>query len=201
MGECKKIKGIGFKRDREPFILSNELHYMLKNFCLIEPEIVSETNDDTKANRKASTLQHDSAIQQTKTFKLVFRHQNVNEKKGGKKNPNYQEEAFEKLASQAFLKIRQNADIFINLLVLMLVAELTELDERTIGFVKKALFLNVSEEEATVQFKHTIDEARKQWYRPIDNLFHIINDWKKERSQKKKEQKAKEKRNKKKKSK
>jgi len=28
---------LGFERDREPFILSNELHYMLKNFCLIEP--------------------------------------------------------------------------------------------------------------------------------------------------------------------
>lgn len=85
------------------------------------------------------------------------------------------------MASQAFLKIRQNADIFINLLVLMLVAELEELDEKSIGFVKNALFLNVSEEEATVQFKHTIDEARKQWYRPIDNLFHVISDWKKEK--------------------
>lgn len=63
----------------------------------------------------------------------------------------------------------------------MLVAELEELDEKSIGFVKNALFLNVSEEEATVQFKHTIDEARKQWYRPIDNLFHVISDWKKEK--------------------
>jgi len=71
--------------------------------------------------------------------------------------PDYFEEAFEKLASQAFLKIRQNADIFINLLVLMLVAGLDELDQPSISFVKSALFLNVSEEEATVQFKHTID--------------------------------------------
>lgn len=75
--------------------------------------------------------------------------------------PDYFEEAFEKLASNAFLKIRQNADIFINLLVLMLVAGLDELDQPSIGFVKTALFLNVSEEEATVQFKHTIDQARK----------------------------------------
>ena len=42
--------------------------------------------------------------------------------------PDDYDEAFEKLACQAFLKIRQNADIFINLLVLMLVAGLDELD-------------------------------------------------------------------------
>ena len=77
------------------------------------------------------------------------------------RGPEYQEEAFEKLASQAFLKIRQNADIFINLLVLMLVADLEELNQQTIQFMKQALFLTVSEEEATVQFKQTIDQARK----------------------------------------
>ena len=94
------------------------------------------------------------------------------------------------MASQAFLKIRQNADIFINLLVLMLVAGLDELDQASIGWVKKALFLNVSEEEATVQFKHTIDEARKQWYRPIDNIFHVFNDRKKDAKLRKREQMA-----------
>jgi len=43
----------------------------------------------------------------------------------------------------------------------MLVAGLTELDYEHIGFLKKALFLDVSEEEATVSFKQTIGEARK----------------------------------------
>jgi len=38
-----------------------------------------------------------------------------------------------------------------------------------------------------VQFKHTIDQARKQWYRPIDNLAHIISDVKKDKKQKKRE--------------
>ena len=105
--------------------------------------------------------------------------------------PDYFEEAFEKLASQAFLKIRQNADIFINLLILMLVAGLDELDQPHITFVKKALFLSVSEEEATVQFKHTIDSARKQWYRPIDNIFHVYMDRKKDAKLKKREEQAK----------
>jgi len=75
-------------------------------------------------------------------------------RKGRRFTPDYFEEAFEKEASQAFLKIRQNADIFINLLVLMLVAGLDELTQPSINWVKKALFLSVSEEEATVQFKH-----------------------------------------------
>lgn len=84
---------------------------------------------------------------------------------------------FENLSSKAFLKLRQNADIFINLLILMLVSGLEELDMKSIGFLKQVLFLDVSEEEATVSFKAVIEEARKQWYRPYDNLFHVISDF------------------------
>jgi hypothetical protein len=43
----------------------------------------------------------------------------------------------------------------------MLVAGLTELDYKHIGFLKDALFLDVSEEEATVSFKQVIGIARK----------------------------------------
>ena len=42
--------------------------------------------------------------------------------------PEWYEDMFERLASRAFLEIRQNADIFINLLILMLVSDLDELD-------------------------------------------------------------------------
>ena len=76
----------------------------------------------------------------------------------------------------------------------MLVAGLEELNQRTIGWVKQALFLDMSEEEATVKFKDTIDAARKQWYRPIDNLFHVVSDWQKERAQRQIEREAKNKR-------
>ena len=126
---------------------------------------------------------------QTKKFKLELKSEQKNDKKdrSSKKNPSYQEEEFERLASNAFLKIRQNADIFINLLVLMLVADLEELDEKAVGTIKTALFLSVSEEEATVQFQQKIDEARKQWYRPIDNLLHVVQDWRKDRKQTKSE--------------
>ena len=39
---CKYTKAIKFNRDREPFILSKELFYMLKNFCMLEPIEITE---------------------------------------------------------------------------------------------------------------------------------------------------------------
>lgn len=90
----------------------------------------------------------------------------------------------------AFLVIRKNADIFINLLVLMIVCDLEELDQPSIEFIKEQLFLNVSEEEATVMFRGQLAEARKQWYRPWDNLAHIISDNRKAAKLAKKEKKA-----------
>jgi hypothetical protein len=125
-------------------------------------------------------------------YKLIYREDRLNSnEKGTLRNSktfkefsdDYFEEMFEKLASQAFLKIRQNADIFINLLILMLVSDLPELNSVSIQWVKKALFLNVSEEEATVQFKQEIDHARKQWYRPIDNVIHILQGNRKKKQQ------------------
>ena len=71
----------------------------------------------------------------------------------------------------------------------MLVSDLDELDVQSIGFIKNALFLNVSEEEATVSFKQEIDKARNQWFRRIDNLMHVFNDSKKEWKAKKNEEK------------
>ena len=53
LGSAKFIKKIGFKRDREPFILSNELNYMLKYFCLIEPVEVTE---EEKAKKRGTAL-------------------------------------------------------------------------------------------------------------------------------------------------
>ena len=69
----------------------------------------------------------------------------------------------------------------------MLVAGLEELDMKSIGFLKQALFLDVSEEEATVAFKQVIEDARKCVYRRFDNMFHVINDKLKDRKRRAKE--------------
>ena len=62
----------------------------------------------------------------------------------------------------------------------MVVSDLEELDAPSIEFIKTQLFLDVSEEQATVEFRSKIAEAKKQWYRPIDNLAHIISDKRKD---------------------
>jgi hypothetical protein len=67
-----------------------------------------------------------------------------------------QEHIFEKKAEEAFLQVRQNAHIFINLLVLMLVSGMEELSMESISYVKKALFLDISDEEASLKFKSVI---------------------------------------------
>jgi len=79
----------------------------------------------------------------------------------------------------------------VNLLTLMLVCDLEELDQPSIDWMKEALFLDVSEEEATVMFRAKIDFAKRQWYRPYDNLFHIISDDRKDAKLEKREAAAK----------
>lgn len=64
LGACKSK--MGFKRDREPFILSNELHYMLKNICLLEPVPIAE-------EQGADSLLESSM--QKKKFKLELKTQ------------------------------------------------------------------------------------------------------------------------------
>mmetsp|Transcript_23740 Transcript_23740/g.31776 ORF Transcript_23740/g.31776 Transcript_23740/m.31776 type:complete len:143 (-) Transcript_23740:432-860(-) len=123
MGKSK----LGFKRDREPFILSNELHYFLKNFCLIDIDEVKDAittekppekqkpevaagNIDFEALGMHLVLDNqvdpgliDQPSQQVipKTFKLFFNTQLSSDKKRqtNYKGPEYQEEVFEKLAS------------------------------------------------------------------------------------------------------
>ena len=51
------------------------------------------------------------------------------------------------------MELRKNADIFINLLILMIVTDLEELDLDSIKWIQTALFLSVSEEEDTVLFR------------------------------------------------
>jgi hypothetical protein len=70
------------------------------------------------------------------------------------------EAKFDQTAEAAFMTIRRNADIFINLLILMLVSGMDELNLKSIGFLKEALFLDVSDEEASLAFRGVILEAR-----------------------------------------
>ena len=165
-----KIKA-GFLRDREPFILSDELYYFLKYFGEIDIQLAQ---NEEKQPKESMPDEEEEEISMTKSqinprdqvnevqfrFQLKFTDpEKKKRKKDGKDKdktyhpPDYYEEAFEQLSIKAFLEIRKNADIFINLLVLMIVCDLEELDQPSIEFIKEQLFLNVSEEEATVMFR------------------------------------------------
>lgn len=194
-----KIKA-GFLRDREPFILSEELQYFLKNFREINVDLDHKANkeqtpdvqlppdgedEDDKRNEIIQAEGVGSGLKETQHRKFFYTLSFTDPKKGTKVKKDVQrkhippeqfEHEFQKLAVEAFLEIRRNADIFINLLLLMIVCDLEELDMPSIEFMKESLFLNVSEEEATVMFRGTIADARKQWYRPWDNVFHIVSD-------------------------
>jgi hypothetical protein len=196
-----KVKA-GFTRDREPFIYGDELNYFLVHFGELlvrekEGQVAPTQNsvllrtEITGSEVKKSRKDKNEAKPPIFTYE-IYQFDKVSAEKISKKagiplksnrdipqpryNGNKIEEYFENLAVEAFIMLRRNADIFVNLLILMLVADLEELDIKSIEFIKKALFLNVSEEEAAVNFRNVIMEARKQWYRPIDNLFHIISD-------------------------
>jgi len=79
--------------------------------------------------------------------------------------------------------------VFLNLLTLMVVCDLDELDMAAIDWMKGALFLDVTKEEASVLFKKQIETAKacvpgKSW-RPTDNVIHIWSDQMKDRKLKK----------------
>jgi len=80
--------------------------------------------------------------------------------------------------------IRKNSNVFLNLLTLMIVCDLEELDQKAIDWMKSALFLDVSQEEAAVMFKNKINQAKDcgpyTAWRPFDNICHILSDRKKE---------------------
>jgi len=67
----------------------------------------------------------------------------------------------------------------------MVVCDLTELDLPSIDWMKGALFLDVSKEEASVLFRREIEKAKDcgpfAAYRPTDNIAHIWSDRGKEK--------------------
>ena len=70
----------------------------------------------------------------------------------------------------------------------MIVCDLEELDSPSINYLKNALFLDVSEEEATVNFEKVLRFVPR--VRTLDNIAHIINDDRKDAKLKARDAKA-----------
>ena len=120
--------------------------------------------------------------------------ENKNKSKENEAQEKRYERDFENRAEEAFQKVRQHADLFINLLILMLVSGMEELNLESIKHIKRVLFLDASEEEARLMFKNVIQKARKSvGARKFDNFFHAYNNKKKDKKMKDNENKIKEK--------
>ena len=63
----------------------------------------------------------------------------------------------------------------------MLVGGIKQLNEVSIKYLIDSLLLNMSDEEASAEFKRYIDKSLNRTYRKLDNVFHNFNDIKKSR--------------------
>ncbi|XP_045163414.2 phosphatidylinositol 4,5-bisphosphate 3-kinase catalytic subunit alpha isoform-like [Mercenaria mercenaria] len=86
-------------------------------------------------------------------------------------------EKFQQLCVKIYLVLRKQADLIINLFTMMLscgIPELQSLDD--IGYVRKTLAVDKTEEEAILYFTQQLNSAYKdQKYTKIDWFFHQLN--------------------------
>lgn len=61
----------------------------------------------------------------------------------------------------------------------MVVSDIEELQEKDINWLIEAMKLEMSEEQASNEFKKLIKDALNTDYRKFDNWFHVYNDFRK----------------------
>ena len=83
---------------------------------------------------------------------------------------------FEEQGSMAYNILRKNAHTLINLLQLMIVADIDQLNDNSIRFLIDRLKLFKTDEEASADFKNQIQHATSAWTRRVDSVFHNIMD-------------------------
>jgi len=100
-----------------------------------------DEDDKRNENEKASSIVEDKDVKFI--YKLSFTDPKLKKAKKIVRDkdrkyypPEYYEQAFDRMCIKAFQEIRKNADIFINLLLLMIVCDLEELDMPSIDFMK-----------------------------------------------------------------
>ena len=92
---------------------------------------------------------------------------------------------FQDLGSQAYNILRKNAHTLINLLSLMVVGEISQLNEDSIRFLIDRLKLTKTDEESSADFKSKIDKATTATRRRFDSVAHnLMDEWKKGKQKK-----------------
>lgn len=93
-----------------------------------------------------------------------------------KENEEWAMRLFEDQGSMAYNILRKNAHTLINLLQLMVVADIKNLNDESITFLIGRLKLNKTDEEASADFKRQIDLASRVVRRRLDSVFHNVMD-------------------------
>ena len=92
---------------------------------------------------------------------------------------------FQDLGSQAYNILRKNAHTLINLLSLMVVGEISQLNQDSIRFLIDRLKLTKTDEESSADFKSKIDKATTATRRRFDSVAHnLMDEWKKGKQKK-----------------
>jgi len=82
---------------------------------------------------------------------------------------------FENLCCKAYNIVRKNAELFINLFAMMLSTGIPELKSvADIKYLRDQLSLELSDEEASIQFKDKIEESLKSKRRQFNDMAHMI---------------------------
>eukprot|EP00298_Acanthocystis_sp_HF-20_P016995 c21646_g1_i3.p1 GENE.c21646_g1_i3~~c21646_g1_i3.p1 ORF type:complete len:1154 (-),score=502.59 c21646_g1_i3:167-3628(-) len=82
--------------------------------------------------------------------------------------------SFVDLCCKAYLVLRKNANLFINMFAMMLSTGIPELeDEEDIQYMIDVLKLDVSDDEATSQLKKLILYSHNNFFKQVDGYFHI----------------------------
>eukprot|EP00300_Choanocystis_sp_HF-7_P016753 c19524_g1_i1.p2 GENE.c19524_g1_i1~~c19524_g1_i1.p2 ORF type:complete len:161 (+),score=54.28 c19524_g1_i1:49-483(+) len=92
---------------------------------------------------------------------------------GGIKGDNFKR--FVELCCTAFLILRKNANLFINMFAMMLSTGIPELqDEEDIQYMIDVLMLDKSDQQATTQLANLVDLSYNNFFKEIDGFWHII---------------------------
>lgn len=92
---------------------------------------------------------------------------------GGKNDPLYAR--FVELCAQAFNILRRHGPSLINMFTLMVPAGMPELkSSEDIHYLREMLYRDDTEEAAASTFHEEIEKGLKNWFKTVDNAFHIL---------------------------
>ena len=173
----------GIKRERDPFVLTKEMAKFIKtDINKLVLAVEGGIDFDRTPRGESSTLNippelrldkaHSSTSENSESYveSVGIYGSYINQ---GSFNDNFYE--FIKLWWYAFNVIRKDNKRLLNLFSLMTGAGMPELyDDEHVDYIKQALVLDLTDEQASIFFQKEIKKALKTWSRRVDNFIHNV---------------------------